>query len=163
MKRNVLSVMASVIIAGTLVGAQSSPSQDQPPAPQSPMPSAPAPAPAPSPAAAPAAPDASQDDADDMTLKGCLVQGSAPNQFVLENAKLATDAESAKGKSYAVEIQAPADQIKSIVNTHVQIVGKAEKSDSASPDDKDSKDSNMPKLTAKRITRIAATCPSSGD
>ena len=36
MKRNVLSVMASFIIAGTLVGAQNAPAQDQAPAPQAP-------------------------------------------------------------------------------------------------------------------------------
>ena len=151
MKRNVVCVLASVILAGTLVGAQNSPSQDRPPA--APPAPAPAAAPAPAPAAAP------QDDADDTTLKGCLIQGSSPNSFVLENAKLSTDAADAKGKSYAVEIQAAPDQIKSIVNTHVQIVGKAEKSDSASSDDK----KDMPKLTAKRISRIAATCPASGD
>jgi hypothetical protein len=150
MKRHVLSVIASVIVAGTLVGAQNAPAQDQPPAPR-PAPAPPAPAAqAPAPAASP-----SQDSPDDATLKGCLIQGSGPTTFVLENAKLATDAADAKGKSYVVEISAQPDQIKSILNSHVQIVGKAEKE---SGDDKD-----MPKLTAKRITRLAATCPASGD
>ena len=148
MKRNILSVIASVIIAGTLVGAQNAPSQDQPPAPQAPA------APAPSAQPPAAAPSPSQD-SDDTTLKGCLIQGSSPTSFVLENAKLATDSADAKGKSYAVEISAQPDQIKSILNSHVQIVGKAEK---ASSDDK-----GMPKLTAKRVTRIAETCPASGD
>jgi hypothetical protein len=141
MKRNVLSVIASVIIAGTLVGAQDAPSQEPARAPQAPA----APA-APAPAAS-----QSQDASDDSTLKGCFIQGSSPNSFVLENATLSTDAAGAKGKSYAVEISAPPDQIKSILNSHVQIVGKAEKE---SGDDKD-----MPKLTAKRITRLGATCP----
>ena len=152
MKRNVFSVIASVIIAGTLVGAQNAPSQEPASAPQAPAAAAPA-------AAAPAA-SPSQDSPDDSTLRGCLIQGSGPTSFVLENAKLSTDPADAKGKSYAVEISAEPDQIKSILNSHVQIVGKAEKA-SSSDDKKDDKD--LPKLTAKRITRVAATCPASGD
>jgi hypothetical protein len=148
MKRNVFSVIASVIIAGTLVGAQNAPSQEPAPAPAA--------APAPAPAASP-----SQDSPDDTTLRGCLIQGSGPTSFVLENAKLSTDPAGTKGKSYAVEISAEPDQIKSILNSHVQIVGKAEKESSS--DDKKSDEKNMPKLTAKRISRLAATCPASGD
>ena len=150
MKRNVFSVIASLIIAGTLVGAQDAPSQEPSRAPQAPAaPAAPAPA-----ASQP------QDSSDDTTLKGCLIQGSGPTTFVLENATLSTDAAGTKGKSYVVEISAQPDQIKSILNTHVQIVGTAEKASSASSDDDKKRDEkDMPKLTAKRISRLAATCP----
>src|SRR4026209_3020154 len=159
MKRNVLSVMASFIIAGTLVGAQNAPAQDQAPAPQAPASAASAPQ-----APAPGAAGPSQASPDDTTLKGCLIQGSGPTTFILENAKLSSDAADVKGKSYVVEISAQPDQIKSIINTHVQIVGTAAKDSSASSADEKKRDEkDLPTLTAKRITRLAATCPASGD
>jgi hypothetical protein len=151
MKRNVLSVMASVLIAGALVSAQNAPAQEQAPAP---APQAPASAPAAAPT--PAAP---AQDADDVTFKGCLIQGSTPTTFILENAK--SDAPDAKAHNFVVEIQAQPDQIKSIVNTHVQVTGTADKVESDDSKTRDEKD--MPKLTAKRITRLAATCPATGD
>ena len=156
MKRNVLSVMASLLIAGTLVAAQDAPAQDQAPPP-------PAPASAPQ-APAPGAAGPSQASPDDTTLKGCLIQGSGPTTFILENAKLSSDAADAKGKNYVVEISAQPDQIKSIINSHVQIVGTAAKDSSASSADEKKRDEkDLPKLTAKRITRLAATCTASGD
>jgi hypothetical protein len=146
MKRTVLSVLASVIVAGTLVGAQNAPAQDQPPAPpQAPAAQAPAPA-----AASPS------QDADDTTLKGCLIQGSGPTTFILDNATPATAAAGAKGQRYVVQISAQPDQIKAILNAHVQIVGSAEK---ASSDESKREEKDLPKLTAKRISRLAATCP----
>ena len=154
MKRNVLSVMASVLIAGALVSAQNAPAQEQAP---TPAPQAPASAPAAAPA--PAAP---AQDADDVTFKGCLIQGSGPTTFILENAK--SDAPDAKAHDFVVQIQAQPDQIKSILNTQVQVTGTADKvegDDAQKAQKRDEKD--MPKLTAKRITRLAATCPATGD
>ena len=117
MKRTIFSVLASFIIAGTLVGAQDAPAQDRPAsAPQAPASQAPA----------PAAASQSQDSADDMTLKGCLIQGSSPTTFILDNATPATAAAGAKGQRYVVEISAQPDQIKSILNSHVQIVATAD-------------------------------------
>jgi hypothetical protein len=160
MKRNVLSVMASFIIAGTLVGAQNAPAQDQAPAPQAP--SAPASAPQ---APAPAAAGPSQDNADDTTLKGCLIQGAGPSVFILENAKRASDGADAKGQSYVVAITAKPEQLQMILNSHVEITGTAlpKAAVTASSDAKTGKEADLPKLTAKRINRLAATCPASGD
>jgi hypothetical protein len=153
MKRTVFSVLASLIVAGTLLGAQNAPAQDQPAsAPQAPPAQAPAPG-----AARP-----SQDSADDTTLKGCLIQGSSPTTFILDNATPETAAAGAKGQRFVVEISAQPDQIKSILNSHVQIVGTADSKAAASAapsDDKKKDDDVLPKFTAKRITRIAATCP----
>lgn len=151
MKRNVLSVMTSLLIAGTLLGAQSAPAQDQP-APSQPAPQAPAPA-----AASP-----SQDNPDDKTLTGCLVQGSGPNVFILDHAK-AEDAPAAKEQKFLVTISAQPDQIKSIVNSQVRIVGSVQPGKSASADDKKLEENDLPKLTARRITRTSATCPATGD
>jgi hypothetical protein len=172
MKRTVLSVMASVMMAGALVAAQSSPAPGAP-TPSAPGQSAPGQDPTPAPTPAPgaqapspaAAPD--QKDSDDTTLKGCLVQGSAPNVYILENAKLATDSSSAKGERYVVEIGAKPEQIQQILNSQVEVSGKAEEKAAAAgaekKDDKKADESSLPKLTAKRISRVAATCPAAGD
>jgi hypothetical protein len=168
MKRHLFSVFASLVFAGALVAAQSS----QAPGSQDPAPASPAPQ---SPAAAPA--NQSDDDADDKTLKGCLIQGSGPNVYILDNATLSTDAAGAKGQRYVVEISAPADQLKTVMNTHVQIVAAEKDKDkadapsspapagqSASGASSPQSEAGLPRLTAKRITRLAETCPApSGD
>jgi hypothetical protein len=102
-----------------------------------------------------------------MTLTGCLVQGSGPSTFILENAKLSTEPKNAKGQSYVLAINAPPDKIKSVLNHSVTIVGTADaKAASAAPDAAPSSqkrsESDLPKLTAKRITPNSETC-SAGD
>src|SRR4026208_2545949 len=47
-------------------------------------------------APAPGAAGPSQASPDDTTLKGCLIQGSGPTTFILENAKLSSDAADVK-------------------------------------------------------------------
>ncbi len=186
MKRQLLSVIGSLVVAGALVGAQSSqPAAPQSPAPQPAAPQAPAPqpaapqAPAPEPAqpAQPSQPadmpaqpspspqpsqsaQPSQDSPDDTTLKGCLVQGSGPNVFILDNAKSSTASETAKGERYVLEIAATPEQLKPVINTHVEVSGTAKKAEAApSAAGQDAAESALPKLMAKRITRIAETCP----
>jgi hypothetical protein len=153
MKRTVFGLFAGLVVAGTLVAAQDpQPSSPERPAPQAPAPSAPAPAA--QPADNPANPDES-------TLTGCLVQGSGPTVFILDNAKLAADAPNAKGQRYVVEISAPADKIKTVVNNQVRIVGEVEKKDApASPSAAAGRDAekDLPKLTAKSITKVGDTC-----
>jgi len=179
MKRHLLSVIASLAIAGALVGAQGPQPAPQSPTPQPSAPEAPAPQPAqpaqpaqPSPSAQPsqsAEPSRDDADADDTTLKGCLVQGSGPNVFILDNAKPSSAADTSKGERYVLEVSATPEQLKPVMNSHVEVSGtakKAEKADaapSAAGQDATS-EASLPKLTAKRITRIAETCPAaSGD
>ena len=156
MKRNLFGVLGSVVLAGALVAAQDSPAPAAAPEPQ--------PAAQSQPAAQPA--DRAQESADETTLTGCLVQGSGPTVFILENAKLSTAPKTAKGDRYVLDISAPADKIKSIINHQVTIVGTAEKKAApAAPEAGDQKvsESDLPKLTAKRITPQADTCSAQGD
>ena len=167
MKGNLFAMIGSLVLAGSLVAAQES--QSPAPAPRDPAPPAESPAPAPpavSPAPAqPAQPAESQaqeakPSADEMTLTGCLVQGSGPTVFILENAKI-KDAKDSKGQSYVLEISAPPDKIKSVVNHSVTIVGTAATAAvSAAPGASNQKrgESDLPKLTAKRITPTSQTC-----
>jgi hypothetical protein len=189
MKRHLFSVFASLVLAGTLAGAQSSPSAPQGPAPEpgqpamppsqpaQPSPGRPGPqAPSPDEPAQPAQPaqppapaqSAQPADEGDTTLKGCLVQGSGPDVFILDNATPSTAASGAKGERYLLEISATPEQLKPVMNAHVEVSGTAEKAEAkadAAPAAASGQDEkSLPKLTAKRITRIAATCPAaSGD
>ncbi|MCC7007384.1 MAG: hypothetical protein IT184_01065 [Acidobacteria bacterium] len=166
MTRNLFGVFASIVVAGALVAAQDSPS------PASPSPSSQAPAPQ------SAQPPSSSDDATDATFVGCLVQGSGPNAYFLDNARLETADKDSKGQRFALDINATPDQIKPVLNSHVRIVaaspvGASSSSESRAPggeqkagddkagDDKDAKtaDADLQKVTVKRITRLANTCP----
>ena len=160
MKRAALSLMLSFAVAGSLYAAQA-----QSPSSQPQQPPASAPAPAPSPAA-----QASQDKPADITLTGCLVQGSSPTTFVLENAKLSTASASDKGKSYVVVVTGAAD-LKPHLNHQVRIVGAEgaaapassaarESSPSSSPSASGkSEEASFPRLTARTVTMVANTCP----
>jgi hypothetical protein len=168
MKRAALSLMLSFAVAGSLYAAQNpTPSQQPPSAPPSaPTPSVPSPTPSPSPSASSAAQDSK-----DVTLTGCLIQGSGPNVYVLENAKMSTASESDKGKSYVVVVTGAAD-LKPHLNHQVRIVGgesmaaassssssssSAAGASSASSDKKD--ESSFPRLNARTVTMVANTCP----
>src|ERR1043165_3718350 len=72
MTRNLFAAFASFVVAGTLVAAQDAPAQS--PASREPSPQA-------------AQQPADKSSASEMTVTGCLVQGSGPTPFILENAK----------------------------------------------------------------------------
>jgi hypothetical protein len=193
MKRNVFGVFASIVLAGTLVAAQGQqvpePGSSPVPPPTSPAPAVPQP-PTAAPPQAPAAAEPSRDSDDDTTLTGCLIQGSGPTVYILDNAKVSADASSGssaagapgasasadtKGQRYLLEISAPPDKIQPVLNSQVRIVGVAEKKDasssasssssaaSASGSEQNADEKDLPKLTAKSITRVSESCPAAGD
>ena len=60
----------------------------------------------------------------DVTLTGCLVQGSSPTVFIIENAKTSTASPSDKGKSYVLTVAPSATvDLRSQLNHQVRIVG----------------------------------------
>jgi hypothetical protein len=102
------------------------------------------------------APSASAQDSKDITLTGCLVQGSSPTVFVLENAKLSTAPAGDKGKSYVVVVSGAAD-LKPHLDHQVRIVG-GESIAAASADRKEG-EASFPRLNARTVTMVANTCP----
>ena len=113
MKRTVFCVTASMVLAGSFVIAQS-----QTPAPRD------------TPQPAPSAPSATQPSSQDRSeaetrLTGCLIQGSSPNVFILDNARMSTDAKTAEGKKYVV-VMADASGLRSQLNRQVTITGTAD-------------------------------------
>jgi hypothetical protein len=122
MKRTLLSLIASLAVAGTFAAAQESqqPSSQPRPSQEQQRDPSPTPTPTPSPSSSSAAQSAQKEA--DVTLTGCLVQGSSPTVFILENAKTSTDAATAKGKSYVIQAAAGTD-LKQHLNHQVRIVG----------------------------------------
>ncbi len=215
MKRNVSALIASFAMAGTFVAAQSStpPTSTQPQSPattQQPR----------TPSAGAGQQDRSASSAaQEMTLTGCLVQGSSPTVFILENAKSgaassasgaassASAASTAEGKSYVLASNASVD-LRAQLNRQVRIVGTPDSmssmsspaaSSSSGPSvgsstapgagssnssgsgaartpsagaasssssvqsagaSSSAQERDLPKLTAKTVTRVADTCAS---
>jgi hypothetical protein len=103
-----------------------------------------------------------------MRLTGCLVQGSSPSVFILDNARLSTDAKTAEGKKYLVSMTDAAG-LRNQLNRQVTIVGTADAKAVVSPpvgtpdtpspagaaraDERD-----LPRLSAKSIVRVADVC-----
>jgi hypothetical protein len=149
MKRAALSLMLSFAVAGSLYAAQ-----DPAPRPE------PAAAPAAQAPAAPAQP--SQDKTSDITVTGCLIQGSAPNVWVLENAKMSTASATDKGKSYVVVVSGAAD-LKPHLNHQVRIVGAENAASRAAAPSGQAEgkadEASFPKLNARTVTMVANTCP----
>ena len=150
MKRAALSLMLSFAVAGSLYAAQA----------PAPRPESQQPAPAPSAPAPAAAAQASQDKTSDITLTGCLVQGSSPTVWILENAKLSTASATDKGKSYVVMVTGAAD-LKPHLNHQVRIVGAENAAAAAAAGQSSGKsdEASFPRLNARTVTMVANTCP----
>ena len=134
MKRLVLSLVGSLAVATVLVAAQD-------PKPQTP------------------AQPASQD----VTLTGCLTQGSGPTVFILDNAKQNARDQNEKGKTYLLVASAEDLSFKNHVNHEVMVTGAAD-AKAAMPPAAGGKmtEKDLPKLTAKSITPVADTCTAPG-
>jgi hypothetical protein len=110
MKRTVFAVTTSVLLAGTLALAQS---QD----PQTPRDSQ-------EPQTSPSATQpSSQDKRDaDVRLTGCLIQGSSPTVFILDNARVSAAAKTDEGKKYVV-VMSDASGLRNQLNRQVTVTG----------------------------------------
>jgi len=180
MKQTILGVLMSVAMSGAIVAAQDgrvpSPgaSPSQPPAPSQPAPRDPA----------PAAPSASS--ASESTITGCLVQGSGPTVFLLQDAKVSAAAPAAgasaqasgadasarasmdHGMTYRLESESGAKGVdfKTYLNRQVSITGKldAKASTIAMPQDRSQKidEKTLGKVTATSLTKLADTCSAIG-
>ena len=162
MRRDIFSLLAAVTIAGTAAFAQNPASQTPSEQPRTTVTVQ-------TPAATSAAPDA--------TLTGCLIQGSGPNVYILENAKASAAVASDKGKSYVLTVAPSATvDFRSQLNHQVRIVGlSADGSKSAvvvSPGEPASpaasatvvkiEEKDMPRFSTRTITSIGDTCVAVG-
>jgi len=170
MKNKVFSVFAAMAIAGTMVAAQ-----DPQPTP-SPYPASPS-----QPQSPPTTSSATE--SKDQSLTGCLVQGSGPTVFLLENAKVAADTSSTRpsaassqsaasiadvnGKTYVVTATAASVDLKTQLNHQVTITGTGDTTISsasvpAPAQNARMSEKDMPKFSAKTIMKVADTCSAAG-
>jgi hypothetical protein len=95
----------------------------------------------------------------DVTLTGCLVQGSGPTVFILENAKTNPADTSQKGRNYLLSSGVASVSFQEHLNNEVRVEGKAEiKDPPAQPSGMRINESELPKLKAMKITHVASTC-----
>jgi len=176
MKNHFGTVVAAIALSGTLIAAQAS-------APPSPSPSQAA-----SQEQSPSIPSPTTQ-TEDQSLTGCLIQGSAPAIFLLENARATVEAASvmpsgsassaaqgdrsttssgaSRGLTYLVTASAASVDLKGQLNHQVTITGTGDTEVVSTPAQAPSPNARMnekdlPKLAAKTVTKIADTCSRAG-
>ncbi len=94
-----------------------------------------------------------------VTLTGCLVQGSEPTVFLLDNAKADPRDTNEKGRSYLLITNVASISFRDHLNHEVRISGMAEDKIAPTPPMGETpKESDLPKLTATKVTQVASTC-----
>jgi len=164
MKSTVFALTASVVLAGTFALAQT-------PDPQPPAAAQQEPRPAPSAAAQPA-PSSQAPSVPEIRITGCLTQGSSPTVFILDNARMSTDAKTAEGKKYIV-VMTDAAGLRGQLNRQVTITGLADEKKTSvtvttppagTPDapgpavEVKVEERDLPRFSAKTIVRVADVC-----
>jgi hypothetical protein len=135
MKRTALSLLGCLTLATGVVFAQSTQQQRPPVTPQQ------------------------QQQKPEVTLTGCVTQGSAPTVFILENARLKVDDKGEKGKSYMLVAAAEDLNFAKNVNHEVTVTGVADpKTVVTPPAGQKIEEKDLPKLSAKSMVVIADKC-----
>jgi len=127
MKRQVFGVLGGVLVASAFLAAQgATPPQDPP------------------------------TKASDITVTGCLTQGSSPSIFVLDNAKQKVDDRTEKAQRYVIVAASEDLPLAANLNHEVNVMGSADaKAATAGAPEKD-----LPRFSAKTVTSIADRCTS---
>lgn len=108
----------------------------------------------------PQAPQTEQKPAE-VTLTGCLVQGSGPAVFVFENVRKDPKSTTEPAVKYMVVAAAADLNIRQHLNHEVRITGTPD-TKVAPPTSQKVEEKDLPKLTAKNITMVAETCTAPG-
>jgi hypothetical protein len=133
MKRQILGVIMGSTLATALVAAQA--------------------------AQAPPAAGPQGDKMKDVTVTGCLMQGSTPAVFLLEDARSDPESKDEKAKTFFLSASVP--DLKANLNKQVRIIGQAEtKEPPAPPAGQKVSEQDLPKLSVKTIAAVADRCTS---
>jgi len=96
---------------------------------------------------------------EEVSLTGCVVQGTGPSVFILENAMVDPREDNQKGRNYILASGSTPISFREHLNTEVRIDGTAEMKMLPDPASGESvKESDLPKLKATKITHVATTC-----
>ena len=143
MKRNLLGMLVAIALATPLVAAQQQQQQQQPP----------------TTTVTAAAQDPQKENPKDITLTGCVIQGSAPTVFLLDNARVNTQDPSEKGRTFVIVPATEDLAVSTHLDHEVTITGKAE--DKVAPTPKPGEkvaEKDLPKLQASSLTMVADRC-----
>jgi len=103
--------------------------------------------------------EAPQGNQKDVTVTGCLVQGSAPAVFLLEDARANPEDKNEKARKYFLSAAVP--DLRANLNKEVKISGQAETKEPPMPAaGQKVSDQDLPKLTVKTISAVADRCTS---
>jgi hypothetical protein len=104
----------------------------------------------------------------EVTLTGCIVQGSSPTVFILDNAKKDPSNATEKGERYLLEKASEDVDIRTQLNHQVRIVGEVDAKVSADPvtappvppvpPPPTDPEKSLSKLTVKSLTMVSDTC-----
>jgi hypothetical protein len=165
MKTLVLGTIASLTLSVALVAAQQ---QTPPPTQQTPPPTQQQQTPPPDPPRVPTQPpttppaQAAAQKLADVELTGCLVQGTGPTVFIIENAKTETQTEAEKGKTYVLVSGAEKLEFTPHLNKKVKISGSLDQTSMAKvtppPAGQKIEEKDLPRLTVRTVTHVADTC-----
>jgi len=133
MKNHLLGICAAIVVATALTTAQSASGQ---------------------------APAADLQRGADVTLIGCLIQGSNATTFVLDRARLDPQSKTEKPKTYVVIAEADSVALAPQVNHEVAIKGIAEQKTIPAPEPgKKIAEKDLPKLRASSVMAVSESCP----
>jgi hypothetical protein len=98
----------------------------------------------------------------EVTLIGCLIQGSNATTFLLDRARLDPQSKTEKPKTYVVIAATDAVVLAPQVNHEVAIKGMAEQKTVPTPEPgKKPLEKDLPKLRASSLMAVSESCPSS--
>ena len=149
MKKVVTALAASFAIAA---GAAALQAQQNPPPPPPP------PAQTAQPQQTPPTTTPPQDAAGDVTLTGCLIQGSSPAVFIFENAKKDAKSATEKGVSYIVVSTSADMNLRDHLNHQIEIKGKPDTKTAPVTGTGKVEEKDLPKLSAKSLKLVSNTC-----
>lgn len=138
MKRQLIGVFVSVMAASALIAAQGS--------------------------QAPPQSSATAKASSDITVTGCLTQGSSPAVFILDNARQKPDDKTEKPQSYVVVGASEDLPFAANLNHEVSVTGSADKSAAAATPPaagaagQKASEQDMPRFSAKNVTLVADRC-----
>jgi len=93
----------------------------------------------------------------DATLTGCLIQGSGPTVFIIDNAKMDPKSTTEKGVRLVVVAATEDLNLLQHLNHEVRITGKVD--GKLPPAGTKVEEKDLPKLNAKALTMVSNTCP----
>ena len=93
----------------------------------------------------------------EITLTGCLIQGSAPTVFIFENAKKDPKSTEETAVKFVVVAAAEDLNLRNHLNHSVTIVGIGD-GKATVPSTRKVEEKDLPRLSAKSVTMVADTC-----